>query len=76
MGNNYYQKNKERPTWKKSREKNQNIFEEEKDKRWKTAQERYQNFTEEEKEKRLLYYLEHKKKLTDYKANYYLAHTK
>ena len=27
-------------------------------------------------EKRLLYYLERKKKLTDYKANYYLAHTK
>ena len=33
------------------------------------CRERYQNFTEEEKEKRYRYYLEHKKRLPDYKRN-------
>ena len=42
----------------------------------KKARERYQNFTEEEKEKSHQYYLERKKKLPDYRRNYYLAHKK
>ena len=40
------------------------------------ARGRYQNFTEEEKVKRRQYYQEHKKKLHDYKGNYYLVHKK
>ena len=75
MINNYYQKHKERLP-KEARETNQNVSEEEKDKRRKKARERYQNFTEEEKAKRPQYYLERKKKLPDYRRNYYLAHKK
>ena len=37
----------------------------------KKARERYQNFTKEEKEKGYQYYLEHKKRLPDYRRNCY-----
>ena len=60
----------------KNKGKYQNLSEEEKNKRWKKAQERYQNFTEEEKENRHQYYLERKKKLPDYRRNYYLTYKK
>ena len=75
MVNKYYQKHKER-LQKETSERYQNFSEEEKDKRRKKAWERYQNFTEEEKWKRCQYYQEHKKKLHDYRRNYYLIHKK
>ena len=52
----------------------QNLSKEERDKRQKKAQVRYQSFTEEEKEKRYQHYVERKKRLPDYRRNYYLAH--
>ena len=74
MVNNYYQKHKERLR-KEARERYQNLSEEEKDKRRKKTRERYQNFTDEEKEKKKhQYYLESKKKLPDYRREYYLTH--
>ena len=75
MVNKYYQRNKEK-LQKEAREKYQNLSEEEKDKKHKYARERQQNFTEEEKEKSRHYYQEHKRKLPEYRRNYYLAHNK
>ena len=48
MTNKYYQKYKERL---RKEARDQNISEEEKDKRHKNSRERYQNFTEEEKKR-------------------------
>ena len=69
--NKYYQKHKERLR-KEPRERYQNLSVKEKDKRQKMARERYQNFTEEEEEKRRQYSQQRKKKLPDYRKNYYL----
>ena len=68
MVNKYYQKRKEKLAT-VAREKYQILFEEEKNKRQKKARKRYQNFTEEEK--RCQYYQERKKKLPQYRRNYY-----
>ena len=56
----------------------ESLSEEENDKRQKKARERYQNFTEEENKKRHNKNLseEQKKKLAEYRRNYYLAHKK
>ena len=67
MVNKYYQKYKGR-LQKEARERYQNFSEGK-------VQERYQNFTDEEK-KRRQQYQKWKKKLTDYRRNYYLAHKK
>ena len=71
---NKCQKHKER-LLKEANERYQDFSAEEKDERLRKAQERYQNFTR-EKKKRGQYYQEHKKKLPDYRRNYYLAHKK
>ena len=78
MTNNYYKK-KEESLRKEAYGRYQNLSEEtKKDKRRKKAQERYQNFTEEEKEKKSSKNLseEKKKKLAEYRRNYYLTHLK
>ena len=75
MVNNYYQKHEERLR-KEAREKYQNLSEKENGKRQKMTRERCQNFTEEEKETRCQHYQEHKKKLPEYRNNYYLTHKK
>ena len=59
-----------------ARERYQNLSEEEKEKRQKKARERYQNVSKEENKKGHQYYLECKKKLSDYRRNYYLTHQK
>ena len=69
MVNKYYQKSKEK-LQKETRERYQNLSEEEKDKKRKYVWEIYQNFTEEEKEKRRQ---ELKQKLLEYRRNNYLA---
>ena len=75
MVNNYYQKHKDGLP-KEACERFQNLSEEVKVKRRKKAREGYQNFTEEERVKRRQYYLEGKKKVPDYRQNYYLTHKK
>ena len=75
MVNKYYQMHKERLR-KETRERYQNLSEEEKDKKQKKAWERYQHFTEEEKEKRCQFYQECKQKLPEYRIHYYLTHKK
>ena len=74
---NHYQKHKEK-LWKEVRKRYRNLSEEEKDKSQKKAREKYQNLTEEEKEKRRNKNLseEQKKKLVEYRGNYYLTHIK
>ena len=57
---------------KEAREKYQNLSEEEKDKRQKKARERHQNVTKEENKKGHQYYLECKKRLSDYRRIYLL----
>ena len=74
MVNKYYQKNKKsfgkkHVKYIKISLKNKNTKGEKK------ARERYHNFTEEEKE-RHQYYQECKKKLPEYRRNYYLTHKK
>ena len=64
MVNKYYQKHKE-SLRKESRERYQNLAEEDKDKRRKKVRERYQNFPEEQKQK-----------LLEYMRNYYITHNK
>ena len=71
MVNKYCQKLKERLR-KEALGTYQNLSEEGKDKRGKSAWKRYQNITEEVKE-RGQYYQERKKKLPDYRRNYYLS---
>ena len=51
MTNDYYQKHKEKLR-KLTRERYQNLSQEERDKRQKKAQKRYQNFAEKEREKK------------------------
>ena len=77
MVNNYYQKRNQRLR-KEPCERYENLSKEEKHKIQKKAQERYKNFAEEVKgnRKRHKYYLECKKKLPDYRRNFYLAHKK
>ena len=53
MRNNYYQKHKVRLK-KGTRERYQNLSNEEKSKAWKMVRERYQNFSEVRKDKRLI----------------------
>ena len=80
MTTNYHQKHKEK-LWKEARERYQNLSQQKKIKGEK-KQERYQNLTEEEK--KLQYHCERnknltgnqKKKVVEYRINYYIRHNK
>ena len=82
MANNQYQKHKDR-IQKEASERNQNLSEEKSKKNEKKTFERYQNLTEEE-EKKLQYHRKcnknvikrKKKKLVDYRRNYYIPQNK
>ena len=73
MVNKCYQKHIENLR-KEVRERYQNIYEEDKNKRLEKTQVRYQNFNEGEKEKRCKYYQERQPKLSEYRRNYSLTH--
>ena len=78
MINNYYQKKSKEKLRKEARERYQNLSEEEKDKRQKKTRERCQNLNKEENEKRSKKNLsqKQKKKLAEYRRNYYLTQSK
>ena len=73
MVNNYYQKHKERLR-KEARERYQNLSEEEKIKGEKRLEKDIKMLLMKKKKKNHQYYLESKKKLPDYRREYYLTH--